>query len=357
MNASNFEHNAPPEVEILSRAMEAMGKALRIDPKAEISACLGDDSYGSDYAIKARINDQDCLWFVTIKTKLTQVTEFLMAMSGHEDRTLLVTDYVSPEAAERLRTRGIQFIDTVGNAFLSSPGIFVFVKGNKRAKEDQPSPHSRLFRSAGLRLIYLMLCRNDLINRPYRELATMAGVSLGTVPGIMTEMARKEFLLDMGNKGRKLLNVRGLFQGWVEAYPEHLKPKLRLGRFRSRDDNWVANADMNWTNNLWPTPAVAQIGGELAAARLTHYLKPQTLTFYTDRDHLSDVVTGLRLRSDPKGSIEIYQRFWPYDQEGFGIDRLVHPILIYADLLAVGDQRTQETARMVYEQSLSKYFK
>jgi len=358
MNNLNLEHNASPDMEILSRAIEAMGKIAGTDAKAEISEYLGEDSYSTDYAIRARIDDHDCLWFVNIKTKLTQAVELLMFISGHDNRNrLLVTDYVSPEAAERLHASGIQFIDTVGNAFLRRPGIYVFVKGNKKTKEDPSTLQSRLFRSAGLRLIYLMLCRNNIVNRPYRELAAMAGVSLGTVPSIMTEMAQKEYLLDMGNKGRRLLNIKGLFERWVEAYPEYLKPKLRLGRFRPRDDNWVANVDKSWGDNLWPKPGTAQVGGELAAARLTHYLKPQTITLYVDRDHLSDVVTGLRLRSDPKGDVEIYERFWPNDQEGFGIDSMVHPILIYADLMAIGDQRTQETARMIYEQNLAENIK
>ena len=33
-------------------------------------------------------------------------------------------------------------------------------------------------------------------------------------------------------------------------------------------------------------------------------------------------------------------------------DEWVHPILVYADLLATGNQRNIETARMIYEQHI-----
>jgi hypothetical protein len=38
-------------------------------------------------------------------------------------------------------------------------------------------------------------------------------------------------------------------------------------------------------------------------------------------------------------------------------DDLVPPLLIYADLMATGDTRNIETARMIYEKELSKYFR
>jgi hypothetical protein len=38
-------------------------------------------------------------------------------------------------------------------------------------------------------------------------------------------------------------------------------------------------------------------------------------------------------------------------------NQLVHPILIYADLMASGDPRNIETAQIIYEQELAQYFR
>ena len=61
-----------------------------------------------------------------------------------------------------------------------------------------------------------------------------------------------------------------------------------------------------------------------------------------------------RMVHDPKGDIEIVQRFWnfedPNDKEG-----MVPDILIYADLLATGEGRNIETAGIIYEQRIKRY--
>ncbi|HCN91356.1 MAG TPA: hypothetical protein DIT28_19630, partial [Oxalobacteraceae bacterium] len=49
------------------------------------------------------------------------------------------------------------------------------------------------------------------------------------------------------------------------------------------------------------------------------------------------------------------RRFWnfPGDPEH---DKLVPPLLVYADLLATGDARCIETAKMIYETYVARLF-
>jgi len=75
---------------------------------------------------------------------------------------------------------------------------------------------------------------------------------------------------------------------------------------------------------------------------------------YADKNRLTELVVANRLKKDPNGNVEIFIRFWP--QNGFGADDTVPPILIYVDLVALGEQRTMETARMIYEQHLNRHF-
>ena len=51
------------------------------------------------------------------------------------------------------------------------------------------------------------------------------------------------------------------------------------------------------------------------------------------------------------GNVEILKRFW-LPVEPWQYEDIVHPILVYADLLATGDERNIETARMVYERHI-----
>jgi len=348
MNKNIDEHNraAENEADILRQAMEALKAITPLEYEAEPVRDLRDQGY--DYVVRARVFEKEFAWCVEVKNRLTKAVE-LQALIN-KDKTphqlLLATGYVAPEAAARLRDGGIQFIDTVGNAFVNQPPLLIFVKGNRPEKEEIAIPAARLFKGVGLKIAYLLLCRPELVGRPYRDLAEMADIALGTVNGTMTELVQKGFVLDMGKKGKKLLNRKTLFERWIAAYPDYLKPKLLLGRFRG---------DGDWWKDIQLDPALAQWGGEVAAAKMTGYLKPGTVTLYADKNRLADLVIANRLKKDPQGKVEILARFWP-PEHVFGEGDTVHPILIYADLAAIGEQRTMETARMIYEQHLDRYF-
>jgi hypothetical protein len=61
------------------------------------------------------------------------------------------------------------------------------------------------------------------------------------------------------------------------------------------------------------------------------------------------------LRTDPKGEIEILQRFWPFEtQTEPPHPELTPPVLVYADLLATGDALCIETAGKVRERYLDR---
>jgi hypothetical protein len=144
----------------------------------------------------------------------------------------------------------------------------------------------------------------------------------------------------MGKRGYKLIQKEKLLHQWVAAYPEQLRPKQSLGRFRGEN---------GWWQQKKLDPLIAQWGGEVAAARLTQYLKPELITIYVTAQQLNQLLLENRLKRDLAGDVEILARFWK-PGEMWKYDDLVHPILIYADLLATGNQRNIETAKMIYEQ-------
>jgi hypothetical protein len=80
------------------------------------------------------------------------------------------------------------------------------------------------------------------------------------------------------------------------------------------------------------------MGGEGAAARLTRYLRPGTLTFYGEKAEPRFLLDH-RLRTDPAGEVEILRRFWGFDNDD---PALTPTLLVYADLLAIGDARCLE---------------
>lgn len=254
------------------------------------------------------------------------------------EQGLLVADYITPPMAEELRARGVPFIDAAGNAYLDQPPMLVWIKGEKpvaRMLADQPT--GRAFQASGLQVLFALLCHPDWVALPYRELAQRAGVAHGTVGWVMAELPRLGFVTEM--RGRRVLTQRErLLQQWAEFYPRILRPRLLLGRYQAET--------LAWWNTVDPTKYGAVLGGEAAAGRITRYLRPGTATFYAQKidPHL---IIDLRLRNDTGGNVEIYRRFWTFDATN---PALAPEPLVYADLMATGDGRCMETAKMIYEQ-------
>jgi len=248
-------------------------------------------------------------------------------------KVMVVTREVTAELAERFRENNIQFVDEAGNAYINQPPIYIFIKGNRKERAAAAPVKGRAFKQTGLKVLFAFLCNPGLQNEPYRTIAARTGVALGMVNWVMGELKELGFLLEMG-RGRdrriKLIERERLLERWVTAYAEQLRPRLFHGRYRGPD---------GWWNNAALQPEVALWGGEVAAAKLTGYLKPQEITMYVDKGNPAAVLTACRLKKDPEGDVELLYRFWQPDTVAPHHD-MVHPILIYADLMATGNQRS-----------------
>ena len=153
----------------------------------------------------------------------------------------------------------------------------------------------------------------------------------------MAELPKLGFVTEM--RGRRVLMQRErLLQQRAEFYPRILRPRLLLGRSQAET--------LAWWNTVDPTEYGAVLGGEPAAGRITRYLRPGTATFYAQKID-PRLIIDLRLRTDPGGNVEIYRRFWTFDATNAA---LAPEPLVYADLMATGDGRCMETAKMIYEQ-------
>jgi hypothetical protein len=273
---------------------------------------------------------------------------------------LLVADYINPRMADKLRQQGVQFIDTVGNAFINQPPVYVYVTGNR------PEEHrfiatrdgvKRAFEPKGLMVIYAFLRYPELVNAPYRRIADQAGVAVGTVGWVLNALKAGDFVRARGaKKGRRLVNYRKLLDRWVEAWPEKLKPKKLLGEFIADDPYWWKAIDIRKYDGYW--------GGEIAAAKYTNYLTPKVATIYLPEQAQTRLLKDARLRKATEwdeyeaGTVLIYRPFWPEqfdEQDTEARTGLVHPILDYADLVATGDTRNLEVARRLYDEHIAQY--
>lgn len=339
------------ENEILQLAIEAFRK--NAPPQFNIKTFINQihyDNFRTDIELGVEINGKEIRYRAEIKNYLAMANIMLLQIRKNENLLKpfqFVTKYVNPFMADKLAMKGIEFIDTAGNAFINQPPVYIFVKGNKLPLEIAENyPTGKIFTPTGLKIIYALLCNPGLKDKPFRKIADEADVALGTVGWFMRALRGLGFLMDAGGKEYKLLDKDKLLQRWVTEYPERLRPKHMLGRYKGEYDGWWNKKELHNLNAKW--------GGEVAAAKLTKYLQPEIITIYTKKEYLNGLLIECRLKKDPNGEIEIMEQFWNFDENTEYRD-LVHPILIYADLIATGNQRNIETAKMIYDEHIVRY--
>ncbi|MEW5744412.1 MAG: type IV toxin-antitoxin system AbiEi family antitoxin [Nitrospirota bacterium] len=333
------------ENEIVQLAVNALKKDITLDIQPEVLMPTDDTARRGDFIVTFTVQGREFRYFAEVKTLVTKATKLLALVQKEKTNLpyLLVTRYVNPEMAEQLKADDLQFIDTAGNAYIKQLPLYIFVKGNRPPEITMRAPQKRAFKPTGLKVIYALLCNPGLENKPYRDIADAADVALGTIGWMMRELKQMDYLLDMGKRGKKLTQKEALLQRWVTEYPERLRPKHVVGRYRGPEE---------WWQQTTLDPVIAQWGGEVAAQRYTNYLKPQVITLYTNTRYLNQLLMQHRLKRDPQGDIEILERFWKTTQEWQYGDK-VHPLLVYADLMATGNERNIEVAKMIYEEYLA----
>lgn len=270
-------------------------------------------------------------------------------------KAMLVTEYVTPALADELRAHRVAFLDTAGNAYIEDGPLLIWVKGQKRPDRPNITTHAagRAFQPTGLQILFALLCNPGAVNRPYRDLGAMAGVAHGTVGWVIPDLQQQGFVGDLnGKRGtRRLFQQEKLATQWVDAYARTLRPRTLLGRY-------YVKALEGWRD--WPLAEHgAQWGGEPAGAILTDYLRPAELTIYAEKTP-GLLAARMKFLKEPgpghTAVVEVRKRFWDFPGEP-NHPNLVPPLLIYADLLATGDARCIETAKMIYDAYVVRLFR
>ena len=281
---------------------------------------------------------------VNLGAVINQIQELASPAGG-----LFIADYVNPNMARKLREAGIQYIDGAGNAYLNQSPVYIHITGKPKARTATRAKTGKAFQPAGMKIVCAFLKNPELINAPYREISEYAHVSLGAVGPVIHDLLEQGMLLeDIDGRQRRVADYDQLLDKWVEAYPTKLRDKHYLGTFTTDNPTW-------W-QGIQPEEFQAAWGGEIAAEEYTGYLNAKDAVVYINKARMTDFLIHTRLKkvtTDEKASlrIDLIQPFWG---QGDGAKRqgLVHPLLVYADLVATGDPRNLDTAKRLREKYL-----
>jgi len=261
-------------------------------------------------------------------------------------KIIVLAETIAPKIRQSLKQHGINYMDAAGNACIIHNKIFVYLEGQKPMLIIAANK-AKAFSKTGLKVIYQFLEHPDLINTSIRNISDQTVVSLDTVHKTIIGLKEAGFLIKVDNKIFLWNNLKELLDKWMEEFETRLKPGLHIGNFKfSKEDdfyNWEKLQFKN-ENTCW--------GGEPAGELLTGFLKPETLTLYTN-EFKSDLIKNYKIIPDEKGYIKVYQKFW----KQINLNNNTAPaLLVYTDLVNTGNKRNIETAQKIYEQKLQNKF-
>lgn len=318
----------------------------------EAIACLEDttgfhiaiESFRDIYDVVLQINNETLF---CIAKKNAKNANYGIIMSSFKNlntskNNVIIADYLTKNTAEELKQNGVNYLDASGNAFIKTKDLFIYIEGRK-SKIKKKTNQTRAFQEAGLKLILLLISNPETLQYSYRELAEKTGIALGSVSNIFKELEDNHYLLKTKNT-RVLKNQEEIIERWVIAYNELLKPRSFRKKMRAIGNEFNVNHILN-TSDI-----KLYFGGEPGGELLTRHLKPKDYIIYTDEE-ISRVAKELKLVPDERGNIELYSKFWT-DSAHLQNEYVAPSLVVYADLLATGNNRNIETAKIILENGL-----
>ncbi|MBQ0081542.1 MAG: hypothetical protein KBS95_08365 [Alistipes sp.] len=182
-------------------------------------------------------------------------------------------------------------------------------------------------------LLFYLLEDKQNVNKPFRTISKETGMSLGSVQMKYHELVEAGYIVD-ASRGKVIRKRSQLIERWTRGYADGLRQKYLIFRFRflapSVREQW---RDIHLPRGIcW--------GGEPVACLLTEYIRPEKWTIYVP-DKADALISTGRMVPDKNGEIYVYKKFW--------LSEGVPPMVVYADLLAMNEDRCTETADRIRE--------
>jgi len=259
--------------------------------------------------------------------------------------SILMTPYVAPRLGQFLEERRINYVDRVGNCFLSlGPDYLARIEGRRRPPRDLPRA---TLRAPSYQVLFALLARPELTNTSVRTLAESAGVGK-TAAAEMVQRLESEGYVGRATNGRQLLERGRLVERWLTGYADVLRPSLTFGRFRIAEDD-PAEVEARVGKALGEAKPWAW-GGGAAAFRLTGHFRGEDSVLLVPEPK-SDLPRALNALPAKDGPLTILRAKGPLMLEG-AKPHTAHPLLVYAELLTRPSERAAEAAEEIREKYL-----
>ncbi len=323
---------------------------------------------GWDALLELRVGGETHRFFVAHKRTPRLNYSLVENLLGTVGRTrmrrwILLAPFITSPMAAHLQKRGVNYVDLNGNCHLAIDRVHVAViEGRRPARRLDDERHVGL---AAHKVFFALLADDQLVQRPVREIADSAGVGK-TQAAIVVRRLKEEGSVTQGSGAPRMVKPAALLERWVAGYSDVLRPRLFISHYRTADKRPAELEDRieRALKRDWSRPELRgrhaeaagdgrlrwAWGGAAAAYRLTgHYRGDRTILHV---EHAPpDLAQRLRLLPTRTGPLTLLRVPGPAAFHGAAANT-VHPLLVYAELLAAGEDRSRDAALEIRESFL-----
>lgn len=258
---------------------------------------------------------------------------------------LFLGPHFGPSTASRLQQAGIDFLDAAGNCHLSAaPNFLVHVEGRKAIALPRRGDGRAKPRTAGSQILFALAARPELAAAPVRELARLSGAGKSASAEMLARLVAEGLLIETRG-GRRVARPKQLVERWLGIYPD-VRRRWLQGVYRAADSveqtQSAIERALRGASWAWGGTAAEML-------LLNHYRGTQTV-IHVARPAV-ELPRAIRAVPDRNGSISVLVTPIPLAFEGV-TPQTVHPLLIYSELLASGDERANAAAELIAERWL-----
>jgi hypothetical protein len=261
---------------------------------------------------------------------------------------VLFAPYVPPKIGQHLAAHNLSYVDAIGNCHLQvaqGRELLAHVEGKKPKRGPSGRSGGRV---PSYQLLFAILAEPALLNKPTRQIATAAGVGKTAVADQLTRLI-EQGLVTRTRSGRAIARRRELLDRWLSAYADVVRPTWLIGRYRTQTTDPEAlehQIEVAWGDQVWA------FGGGAAAWRMTHFYRgPDTVLHVHELP--AEMIRHLRAIPAGDGSLTILRTPGSIAYAG-SEPHLVHPLLVYAEMVSSADPRMREAAAELRQRFLSE---
>ena len=198
-------------------------------------------------------------------------------------------------------------------------------------------------------MLFGYLAEPALLGATVRDVAERVGVSRQAVSDMKRRLLESEHIVETKSAVKWIARRCGdALSMWLHGYESTVRPSLIWGTYRTAD---ATPAELEARiKSTFPTAGIEyRWGGSAAGFELTGHFRGERTVVHVHATP-GDFSTRMRALSDPRGNVVVMDAFGTINWEGEG--DMVHPLLVYSEMLAESTEGAREAADEVFQRQV-----